>query len=267
MDLIDVWDIGTFDGDLLSELRANADLVRNYAAADAENFGSCETPGLRARYQTNPHAEHYLHFLESLCRFIKGRTIRSWHYTRLTDSEVEALRATGVQLSTLETTRQRIDAQVIAGLIPHEIADSLYQASPLHASDQAEARTNKFWMTSHPVDVNDDGVAPLLSNWGGEVVYFWIQDAHLQQLVASIGTARVLEIAVRLEATRHTYSAAKAIAGTFSRSLNRVSDFDEFDLCAVRPLAPEAILGVHTEGEATFDRIARGYPTNYRASV
>jgi hypothetical protein len=264
MDPIDVWDIETFGEDLIALLHANAELVRDYILTDRDISLERETSGLRAIYRSNPHAESYLQFLERLGQRMERVTIRAWHYTRLTDSEVDALRAAGVQLSTLEAMRRRLDAQVAAGQISVEIANALLEASVLHDRQQVASRSNRFWMTSHPLAVEDDGVTLLLDNWGGEVVYFWLQDRHLEQVVGGIGRPRVIEIGVPLDATCHAYVAGKAVVASFARSLGYIPDFGAFDLSAIRPLGPQSVLAVHTEGEATFSHVGKEYPINFR---
>ena len=262
-DLIDVWDIDTFDRDLIAQLHANAALMCSYMSTDREILLERIASEPRAAYRSNPHAESYLSFVEDLGRHMEARTIRAWHYTRLTDSEVETLLTVGIRPSTLETTRQRLDAQIAAGQISGEVGKALFEASPLHDPQQVEPRSNKFWLISHPMKVEDDRVTLLLNNWGGEVVYFWLEASHLQQIVGRIGRARVLEVGVPLDATRHVYSASKAVAATFARRLGCVSDFEAFDLCAIRPLGPEAVLTIHTEGETAFDQIGKRYPIDF----
>jgi hypothetical protein len=164
----------------------------------------------------------------------------------------------------LETIRRRLDAQVAAGVFSAEIADALFAQSPFHHDEQSGPRSNKFWMTSHPVGIEHSGVTLLLGNWGGEAVYFWLKDAMLEELVAGIGKPRVIEMAVPLDATRHAYSASRAIVATFGRTLGCVpDDTGGFDLCATRSLGPQAVLAIHTEGEAVFAEIAKGYPAEF----
>ena len=50
---------------------------------------------------------------------------------------------------------------------------------PARHPEQVGPRSGKLWMVSHPVDVGDGGVMPLLSSWGGEAVYFWLQVATI----------------------------------------------------------------------------------------
>jgi hypothetical protein len=158
--LMDVWNIETFDGNLLAELKANETLVRKYIVTDREIFLEREAAALKAAYRTNPYAETYYRFLEDLGRDMETRTIRAWHYTRLTDAEVEQLRTIGIALSSLDATRRRLEAQVAAGVISDEIANALFAASPFQHSEQVGPRSDKFWLTSHPVEIGDSGVNP-----------------------------------------------------------------------------------------------------------
>jgi hypothetical protein len=260
---IDVWNVGTFDEELLGTLRAQSELVRNYIATDREILLEREASGLRGAYRTNLNAERYQRFVENLGRDMETRTIRGWHYTRLTDAEVEQLRTTGITLSSLEATRQRLGAQVAAGELPADIADALFAASPFQHREQVGPRSDKFWMTSHPVEIVDGGVTLLLSNWGGEAVYFWLNDTHLKAAVASIGKPRVIEVAVPLNATRRAYLASKAVVAAYARSLGCRPDFGAFDFYAARALGPDAVLAVHSKGEAAFAQMGNGYPTSY----
>ena len=110
-------------------------------------------------------------------------------------------------------------------------------------------------MTSHPLGTDDSGVELLLGNWGGESVYFWLQDNFLEGLVSCIGRPRVLEIVVPIDATNHAYSAAKAVLGAFGLTLGCSPDRGAFDLYCKNPLGPEKILAIHTEGETFFTNL------------
>lgn len=113
-------------------------------------------------------------------------------------------------------------------------------------------------MTSHPVHVEDGGVAPLLESWGGEAAYFWQNDPELQDLLKRIGRPRVLEIAMPLAHSRHSYSAAEAVVAAFGRRFGCRPDKGVFDLYTHQPLGPAHILTIHTEGEPSFAALARG---------
>lgn len=168
----------------------------------------------------------------------------------------------GIYPSNLDTIRSRFAAQVVGGAFSQEVADRLFADSP-YQSDQFDARSGKFWMTSHPVDIEDGGVAVFLESWGGEAAYFWQHDAGLQDMLKQIGRPRVLEIAMPLLHSRHTYSAAEAVVATYSWTLGCQPDKHAFDLYSQQPLGPAHILAVHSEGEPNFGAIARGYPVGF----
>lgn len=260
--IIDVWDIDTFDSELRDDLDAHAELIRNYMITSHRQSREHEASDHRMPYPENPHAGEFMSVKEHIMRLMEARTIRAWHYTRMTDTEIDALRQTGIYPSSLDTIRSRFAAQVVTGAFSQEIADRLFADSP-YQGDQFDARSGKFWMTSHPVDIEDGGVAVFLESWGGEAAYFWQQDAALQDMLKEIGRPRVLEIAMPLLHSRHIYSAAEAVVATYGRTLGCQPDKHAFDLYSQQPLGPAQILAVHSEGEPDFGAIARGYPVGF----
>jgi hypothetical protein len=260
--IIDVWNIKTFDNGLLAKLHARSDVVRDYMIIEKRNFIEYVTADRRQPLQSNSYAPAYQNFVDQvILPTMKERTIRAWHYTRLADAEAELLRTDGIYIPTLETIRGRLNMQITEGLLSAESADALYAASPFHQQDGA--RANKFWMTSHPLPIDDSGITPLLEHWGGEGVHFWLQDADLIDLVKGIGRPRVIEIAVPLDATNRAYEAAKAVVATFARTLGCEPDKATFDLYSTQALGPETVLNIHTGGDPNFAILARGYPASF----
>jgi hypothetical protein len=151
---------------------------------------------------------------------------------------------------------------VAAGVLSADVAQMLYSASPFH-SEQLKARLNKFWMVSHPRAVDDGGVRPLLACWGGEVASMWTRDLKLLGLLSATGKPRIVELGVPMALTRHSYQAGVAIVATFGRSLSCIPSKHAFDLYAIAPLGPEAVLAVHTEGDANYAAMGRSYPDGF----
>ena len=220
--LIDVWDANTFDNELYALLERDTDLVRNYISTKNQIFLSYDHGRGWERASLirpeNPYGFAFVALEEAIGKQMLSRSIRAWHYTRLTDPEVDALRRDGIHLSTPASLRARLDALVAVGVLQAQVADSLYAKSPFH-SDQMKARSNKFWMASHPIAIDDRGVEPLLARWGGEVASFWTKDPALLAPLAAMGRPCVLELAVPLALTRHSHSAGQAVVATFGRSL------------------------------------------------
>src|SRR5580692_3678963 len=113
---IDVWNVESFDTDLLKGLCADAELICNYHLTEKKCFLEYSCAPRWIPYPANPYAGAYQELVARISREMEARTIRAWHYTRLTDAEADTLRGTGIYASTLETIRQRLDAQVAAGV-------------------------------------------------------------------------------------------------------------------------------------------------------
>lgn len=264
---IDVWDARTFDPALLAVLEARADMIRDYLDTDHQIFLSHDRhrgPARPILRPENPHASDFLELQEAIGREMQQRTIRAFHYTRLTDSEVAALKRGGIHLSTPASLQRRLHDIVAAGGLTRDIADQLYAQSPFH-SKQLKSRSDKFCMTSHPVVVDDPGVTPLQKHWGGEVASMWIRDEALSTPLMSLGRPRIVEVAVPMSATpdSHSYRAGDAIVATFARSRGSVAAKHDFDLCVEQSLPPTAVLALHTEGDAPFVEMGRGYHVGF----
>jgi hypothetical protein len=267
MDLppIDVWNAATFDSDLTAALNKHANLIQNYFRKDHDNFLAYDLakgPDRALIRPDNPHAGGFYALQDAIGELMRSRTIRAYHYTRMTDAEIAILQRDGIHLSTQTTLRARFDALVGLGSLSAEASNLLYDASPFH-SEQLESRSNKFWMVSHPIATDDSGVTPLMSHWGGEVASMWMRDPVLLAELAKIGVARVIELAVRLSVTNHSYSAGKAVIATYGRTRGCIPEKSAFDLYAQQPLPPDAILAVRSDTDPSFAQIGRGYPIDF----
>jgi hypothetical protein len=265
MNVIDVWDCATFDAELVDQLESEAERMLRYFETDQRIFLEHDLgrgAGRSILRPENPHAERFSRITEAVAETMDERTIRAWHYTRLTDAEVEVLRREGVHLSTPSSLRRRLDTVVTAGALSPEAANELYARSPFH-SDQYETRVNRFWMTSHPTDVEDGGVKPLMKHWGGEVASMWARNETLTAPLARLGRPRIIELAVPVTLADCSFYAARAVIAAFARSRGGIPGKLAFDLRATSPLPPAAVLAVHTEGEPAFEGAGRCYPASF----
>jgi hypothetical protein len=265
MNFIDVWDTETFDRDLLTCLRANSGLLLSYFETRKRQFWERENSDHRGVPPTNPYGRSFVAFQEYLMSWMAERTIRAWHYTRMTDSGVHALATHGPVLSDVEGIRRRLHAQVLAGTFSSEIAERLWAASPFHKQD--DIRSGQFWMVSTPAPTDSGGVELLLQHWGGESVYFWQQEPELVSLLQSIGRPRIVELTAPLSACAEilSFTAAGAVISSFAKSIGAPERPGGFDFCVVRQLGPEAVRAIHTDGESAFHLIGRGYPERFKS--
>ena len=263
--IIDVWNVATFDAALRSELDQSAELIRTYV--DRENVIFLEHDhGNAPRHSLirpeNEHAGPYLRLIERVMAVMNERTIRAWHYTRMTDDDVAHLRAEGIRLSTPEMLRERLDRLVSANLLTADQAERLFGKSPFNGS-QGKIRADKVYLVSHPQALTCSGVRGLLNFWGGEVASFFVQDKEMGAPLAAIGASRVIEVATPVSATRNAHNASEAVIGAYARTLGCVESGHAFDVCAIQALPPDAILRIHTRGEPDFESMISTYPPGY----
>jgi hypothetical protein len=262
---IDVWNAKTFDCELSATLAEEADLVRNYMTTEHRIFLAHDLGRALERSVVrpdNPYASSFHAFEEAIGELMRSRVMRAWHYTRLTEAEVDRLWHEGIHLSTPETLRSRFDLLVASGEVSAHLADALYAASPFH-SEQLDARSNKFWMVSHPLAVDHSGVEPLMAHWGGEVASFWTKDPVLLSPLAAVGQPRVIEPTVPLALTRQSLLAGKAVVTTFGRTLGCIPSKHFFDLYVETPLRPDSVLRVRSNGDSSFRAMGLSYPEGY----
>ena len=262
---IDVWDVETFDEDLLSKLREAADLITGYIETDRKHFLEREKSQHRFPHATNRYAGDYHAFVENLIPIMGSRSIRAWHYTRLTDYELKEFLQTGPILSDLNGIRKRLESQVDAGAVMPDAARRLLEDSPFQV--QGDIRSNRFWAASHPISFDNSGVELLLGHWGGEGVYFWQKDEGLVSLLQSIGTSRILEIEIPLSSTNRSFQAGRSVVSAFAKSIGLEGEDRGFDVCVIESLGPQTILATHSAGESTFENVGKTYPTRLSACL
>ena len=251
----------------MGNLRDHGELIVNYIKTDRAISDEYESSDHTQMRRSNPYAGDFIAYRDhKLTPLMETRTIRAWHYSRMTDEEIGRLRATGVVPNNLSTIRARLDAMVKDGEFDQATADHLFESSPFH-DDPFGGRTDKFWMTSHPVGIDDGGVRYLLSLWGGESAAFTHICGPMSETLARVGRGRILEVAVPLSVTRDAFSAAQGVLSGYAASLALRYDHSVFDLFAMKPLPVTAILAIHSEGEDNFAQMARAYPARFVATL
>lgn len=259
---IDVWDAQSFDPALTAHLAAHADLMAAYYARSNQIF--LDHDHGRARSLIRPENEHAAAFSdlrETVGALMETRTIRAWHYTRLTVREVAALASAGVHLSTPDSLRRRFDAIVADDHLTPAEAGVLWRHNMFN--HQHDSRAGKFWAVSHPQRIDDSGVVFLMKHWGGEAASMWMKDEAVLSRLEAVGQARVLGVAMPLAQCEDFGGAARAVIATFARARGAVSEPSGFDLYAKVDLPGSAILEVQTEGDADFAAMAQGYPSPF----
>ena len=258
---IDLWDPASFDPALIGHLDAGADILRAYVETGLRIDEDYEANPRQMIRESNPHWDAFEGLRQSLEALLRQRVARAWHYTRLTDDDAAVIKEYGVSLSTAAAFRRRLDALVEARLLTSTQADAIFAASVLNGSQKAQ-RLGQFCMTAYPLPLDDWGIQPLVKRWGGEVAAFHLQDDDLRALLATIGPPRVFELAAPLanvkQDTAHGVLAAHGLGVAFGRVMP--------ELFSTKPLGPECLLALHSEGEGAYQGVGHAYPQRLAGS-
>ena len=267
-EIIDLWNVNTFDAELLAALESNTETLCNYFLREQEIFNTYHRASIFDRPPVRPEnvfASSFFGVEGLISNLMKSRSIRAFHYTRLTDDEVETLLSEGIHLSTPESLRARLAKLASAGSLTEDEIEILQDASPFQT--QRDIREGMFWMTSHPLTICDGGLEELLGIWGGEVASFHLRDDKLKADLSKIGRPRALEVAVPMSVSRHVHNSAQAAIATFTAKFGYPSDRKEFDLYVTSPLPSSAILRINSAGEESFQQMGRSYPEGFEGNI
>jgi NAD(P)-dependent dehydrogenase (short-subunit alcohol dehydrogenase family) len=261
--LIDVWDFHSFDPNLRNLLNSHGAVIEDYVIVDQENTRLIVHENASAHLLVNPHWSNFNKFLEfNLTPAMSERTIRAWHFTRLCDHEADEIKTSGIRISSTGELQRRLAQMTVRGLLRPDEAQEIYQLSPYHVQNGG-IRLGMFWMTSFPYAVGSSGINWLVENWGGESVYSNLKDGPLATKLKQLGSARVLEVAVPLKQTKHTYSAAKAVVSAFTRTLSLKWDYANFDLTAYSNLPAKSVKSVIDLDGKEYGEIRSKYAAIY----
>lgn len=245
--ILDTSDPATFDLELISILQGNHNLIQSYLKREQEIFEIYDNYYGPRRPKTRPNNVHWNQFhalLDEVTRLVEIRTIRGFHYTRMTDSEVKALLTSGIRLSTPKFLKQRLDSLIKEGHITHNESETILRESPFRT--QLDIRQNMFWMVSSFLPADDNGVEPLLATWGGEVASMHLTDQRLLKKLREIGRPRIIEVAVPVSSTNKAYSAGKSVVSSYALLNGWPSEDPVFDFYSMNDLPENSILQLST---------------------
>jgi hypothetical protein len=219
-----------------------------------EHLNSSPYQSLKA----NRFSSDYLWFQEhELTPILAEARIRAWHYARLLDHEVNVIQQRLVP-SSLEFLQERLHDLVAMELLSQEEADEVFQESPFQS--QEDIRSGRLWTVTVPLHYSDEGVSPLLGSWGGESAYFWLSDMPLAAKLKSLGLSRILEIETELSDCLNAFNASSTVLKAWAKKLGVSVVPSGCDLAITNCLGTARLVRVHTEGESTFDAVAKTYP-------
>ena len=130
-------------------------------------------PSVQALDKAEVLGQAYDRALYGLRNALQAYEILGWHCTRLTDTEADEIRRSGMQLPNAEMLTRRIDALVKDNLITADVARRL------KSENQAgeEYRAGMAWFCFFPPgNVDEHGIGRFFHHWGGEALYVCHED-------------------------------------------------------------------------------------------
>lgn len=256
--MIDSWNPATFSNKISSVLSEYSELVRSYYEEDRRLMDEHLNSSPYQSLKPNKYHGAYANFKEEvLTPIISNSRVRVWHYTRLTNKEVESMQQKPV-LSSLIHLKERLSKLVAEKQLTPDEAKTVYSNSPFHM--QHKARANRLWSTNIPLSHNDSGVIPLLGSWGGESAYFWLKDKSISEKLKKIGAPRIIELETDLSDDLNGYKVSETIIKAWAKMLGISLQVSGCDLAITGSINTTKTIKVHTEGEPTYETIASTYP-------
>ncbi len=260
--MIDLWDPHTFSTELVSTLTAESQLIFDYHSEARRLMDEHLNSSPYQRLKPNRFSADFLSFQEyELTPILAGARIRAWHYARLLEHEVDAMQQ-GLVPSSLGFLKKRLHDLVVMDLLSREEADKVFQESPFQS--QEGIRSGAVWIVTVPLHYCDTGVSSLLGNWGGESAYFWLFDKALAMKLRNLGISRILEIETALSDGLNAFKASSTVLEAWAKKQGALVVPTGFDIAITNCLGTAKLVRVHTEGECTFEAIAKTYPEGVR---
>lgn len=120
---------------------------------------------------------------------------------------------------------------------------------------QNRVRDHRIWFNLTKFALEDGGAAPLLSNYGGEVVYMPLAlDCEIAMTLASIGEPMVIRCSLDTK-DLDTFSSTpwgKVWLSSYHRSVNPNAHQTDFDVYTTHPVHPERILSIEVICDDSF---------------
>lgn len=256
--MIDLWNPNTFSVELQRVLTAESELVFDYHSEARRLMDEHSNSSPYQSLKANRFSSDYLWFQEhELTPILAEARIRAWHYARLLDHEVNVIQQRLVP-SSLKFLQERLHDLVAMELLSQEEADEVFQESPFQS--QEDIRSGRLWTVTVPLHYSDESVSPLLGSWGGESAYFWLSDMPLAAKLKSLGLSRILEIETELSDCLNAFNASSTVLKAWAKKLGVSVVPSGCDLAITNCLGTARLVRVHTEGESTFDAVAKTYP-------
>ncbi len=167
-----------------------------------------------------------------------------YHYTR---NFRETLAREGLALKSGKERRSEFLAQFKDQLSQSQIQKLRVGWDNYFNSEQNRSRDERIWFNLTLSALSNGGAFPLLSHYGGEVVYMpFSRDPDLSNFLGSIGEPLIVRAIANVDSltTFDVYPWGKTWLSTFHKELNPDAIQKDFDVYTKQPIPPECIQSI-----------------------
>ncbi|QND69138.1 hypothetical protein HB777_36370 (plasmid) [Mesorhizobium loti] len=107
--MIDLWDIGTYDSEIKDYLESHRDIIDGYSALERKKDIMVAKLATWVPIQPNRFQGDYAATVDGLAEIMSTKTLRTFHYTRMTDDEVESVQAEGMVPTSVDSLTDVFD--------------------------------------------------------------------------------------------------------------------------------------------------------------
>lgn len=181
---------------------------------------------------------------------------RGYHCTRLTDSEIQHIRANGMQLPNKELLHKRIDSIKQEGLINSLCCEHLKN---INQADEP-SRAGRIWFCFFPPYRDGQGLERLFRSWGGEALYNSHEsDPVYGPILKRIGTPCIIEAYVPIISLPRYDGLEDKVVRRYlvNRGLKTAEGLDES--CAEQPIPSQNIFRIIPFSDSAFLKLTQCY--------
>ncbi len=125
--MIDLWDTCTYDEEMLDSLESHKEIIDGYFDLARKKDAMVAKLPTWEPIQPNRFTGDYMAAVEGLGQIKSTKTLRAFHYTRMTEGELEILQAQGIVPTSM---KQRVNRQVAAGRLTEEQGHRIVTPAP-----------------------------------------------------------------------------------------------------------------------------------------
>ncbi len=204
----------------------------------------------RAHPPHNEYKAEYSALADRLEIILMDHKIVGYHCTRLTASEIRAVKDSGLKILTKELVWERFNQALDDGHLTKEQILEIESGDDLkdNLDDKNGVRTEMIWFCANRSLLREyRGVYRLLRSWGGEAVYRGHEnDDPLSQTIRNVGTPCIVKCALPFSEAGHFWInfSERFLSYLVTDVIESPEPHAQFEIYANRNLAPTEILEI-----------------------